>query len=813
MAEQAVAAGGRGASKQLTDLMVSLNLTRDFLTLVELLDTLSNMQRTPYEITRSLYQAVSKGRDIESLGREMEGFFGPPKKPAGKPVPVTLRFNPSIKYLNGLREEQALYLRKTQNGFFYGALWPWHKKAGHITVHLGYCANKMSDKDFEDLEKMAKNRVLNEKVFDELSSGKGGMVQGISLASFLHMALLEKITCTLEIRTLGAIGRLHLTDGLLIAAETGSLKGKAAAYEIISWDETDIELKESGEKRKVEIDQMLTDVLTEALRLRKDKAGKSAVAAAATVSPINVSPLDRYKVLREGQQSPRNRLVPIVGVAVLVALVLTAGGMFGMRYLKSRLVARDYQAVLDQVAAIDDAEDKKVLLQYFIDSHENSGFSAAAQSQLREIEAQVETEEYAEVLHEVEQLPLDRNYEAAATSIYSQFLEKYPNTPRQGEIQIKISEIPGLIDDVDFEKVKEAVKLDYANRIEAYLDYLVKHPNGRHRGKVEGYLADMSEEYYAHLIREIPRCDENGDWSRCIALCENFSRYFSRNYRVAEVENLKAVMVDKKAVADLMERVRQLGNKHEAAREILVAYLDKNPDTTQVVKIKEKISRLETIIRENRDWETVVAYSQSSQHSLVDRISAINRYLSQNPSGRFQDNARILLVQLQDENRAVYQARIEEQRRKQQLEQERVRRRLEAESQRIAAQVHQAGARYRLNGNGTFTDTRTGLTWALLDSYAHLGGCSDFSGAQRYVRSLTLGGHKDWRLPFANELSQLYKTEPFYPGESAPWYWTSEVYAKGYSKMALIVTSERDARFGRLQKDLYDCGAVRAVRP
>ena len=81
------------------------------------------------------------------------------------------------------------------------------------------------------------------------------------------------------------------------------------------------------------------------------------------------------------------------------------------------------------------------------------------------------------------------------------------------------------------------------------------------------------------------------------------------------------------------------------------------------------------------------------------------------------------------------------------------------------------------------------------------------------MRGLKAGGFTDWRLPFVSELAEIYKAEPFFPGSSAPWYWTSEVFTKGYHKKGLIVTSTPESGFKRLQKDLNECGAVRAVRP
>jgi len=197
-------------SQELISLKNDLNSTRKFLELVSFLDKVPQMEKTSYDATRSLYQAVSKGRNIRSLEKKLETFFGPPQKASGKSLPVSLRFNPSTKYLRGIRKEQSLFLKKTRNGFFYGALWPWSKNLENITVHLGYISNKMSKKDYNDLEKLVKTKVLNEKIFKEFDADKESRIHGISLASFLEMAMFEKISSTLEIKTTGKTGRLFL---------------------------------------------------------------------------------------------------------------------------------------------------------------------------------------------------------------------------------------------------------------------------------------------------------------------------------------------------------------------------------------------------------------------------------------------------------------------------------------------------------------------------------------------------------------------------------------------------------------------------
>jgi hypothetical protein len=672
----------------------------------------------------------------------------------------------------------------------------------------------MSNKDYENLERLAKARVLNEKVFDGLAATEGGQIHGIGLASFLHMAQLEKFTCTLEVKTPGAIGYLFLHGGALISAETGTLKNKSAAYEIISWDNTEIEIRNPlPDKKKNEIEQPLMEILTEALRVRKNKEQRSDTSPAASAKTVSLPVNDRYRALREAQQQPKSRLLPILGGTVLVLLILAAGALFGSRYLKEKQVEQQYANLLTQIETVDDIENKVILLQYFIEANPDSPLRIEAEEKITEIEAVMSEQDYQVVMERIAELPIDQNYEKEAMEIYNEFLDKYPAGERANEISVKISEIPDVIDDYDFERAMAATQLDYANRIDAYLDYLVKHPFGRHKIQVETFIADMSEEYFAHMMKEIPRCDEQEDWTRCITLAGNFLDYFEDHHRSYEVSELKMVMEDKQDLALLMEKVRRLGSRFELARQILVDYLEQHPDTTQATTIREKIFKIDKNLRENREWALTVAYAQDSRNTLPDRITYLNTYILQNSNGQYVNEARSILFQLQNENQALYQQRIEAERQRQQALMENERRRIQTEKDKVLAQITQAGNRFMVNGNGTFTDTKTGKTWVLLDSYTISGRCQNYESAKEYIGSLNTGSYEDWRLPFGNELFELYKTEPFYPGDSAPWYWTSEMFNRGHREVALVVTSTRESAFNRLHKEINECGAVRAVRP
>ena len=125
------------------------------------------------------------------------------------------------------------------------------------------------------------------------------------------------------------------------------------------------------------------------------------------------------------------------------------------------------------------------------------------------------------------------------------------------------------------------------------------------------------------------------------------------------------------------------------------------------------------------------------------------------------------------------------------------------------------------NGDGTITDSKTGLMWEKLDDN-NVGGIHDFSNiytwANAFVVKITtlnagsgLGGHKDWRLPNVKEFESLINYGRFAPAvdpafntncvpgcttatcsctylgnNPIPWYWSSTTFV-GLPSQAWVV--------------------------
>jgi len=100
------------------------------------------------------------------------------------------------------------------------------------------------------------------------------------------------------------------------------------------------------------------------------------------------------------------------------------------------------------------------------------------------------------------------------------------------------------------------------------------------------------------------------------------------------------------------------------------------------------------------------------------------------------------------------------------------------------------GARFIAKGNGTVSDSKTGLTWAAKDNGENI----NWQDAKNYCQNYRGGGYTDWRMPTQDELAGLYDTAKTYKSDcgydvhltelihlTCTWIWASERRGSGAS--------------------------------
>ena len=829
-----------GNSKDLKLLQKNVGYVRDFVSLTETLDAHPQIKSRIQEENRnfySLYKAVGEGIAPQQLEKHLIGFFGAPVKRPGEAPSFKLRFYPSLKLMGKIMPEQTFFIRKIKNAEFFAAIWPWVRKPGFLTLHMGYYSKTLSDEDFLKLEDVVKTNT-HQKIAKEMESGPGGQLRGINLPTFLQMSEQESATCALAISCKDKSGRLYLEEGQLVDGETGNLKGKDAVFEIIKWDNVVIEIETNSLKRPNIVNTPLLNILLEGLK-QKDEEQVAAAAAMATApeaqpqaeahtppKPEAGTGYDQVNPPKEADDlvlyDDLNKTPILKYVIILLVMAgIIGGGVWGAQFwLKSRYIKKEYDVTIQLFDNSNNIEEKEALLNNFISKHANSFYAVTVKRRLRELKEHQDDQLFEAVSEKVAQLPITNDYDVKAKQLYNEYLKKYPSGKNAGAVRKLIADLPDMVEESQYKHLVSRVWTSKEEKIEAHQKYLENHPKGKHKEEVELFLVLEIEQRYEAIQKQLKTCEEKNEWSPCTASCSQFLKYFDNTYRTDEIRNIKNTIEVKQHLAQLSRLAERLEPNHKAIKKLYEDYLSQNPKFLGKKTIQDEIRKRQALINEAEAWNAVVAFSDNPNKSFIEKIQELDQYIDKSPNGPYAEKARELRDKIR-KARLNHDLKLREAAQKSQkeavlraeiMQKQRETNRLNQETLNLQKKLYNYQNIFEYNNDGTFKDKRTGLTWCILDSSVVLGKCLDYEDALQYVGSLNTGGHTDWRLPTFSELASLYKNDPFFPADGLKWFWTIERVVKGYHEMVGIVSSAPEKVFNREYVSTKKCATVHAVR-
>ncbi len=134
------------------------------------------------------------------------------------------------------------------------------------------------------LEKPLALADLESAIFTALKAKARSFIRGITLSTFLQLMHMEKKSCTLKITQDERVGYLFFKGGVLLDADCEELSGKEAAYEVIAWDDAEIEMDSHCRRQEKVITVSLEHLLIDAFRLKDEKEHAASIANEADVS-------------------------------------------------------------------------------------------------------------------------------------------------------------------------------------------------------------------------------------------------------------------------------------------------------------------------------------------------------------------------------------------------------------------------------------------------------------------------------------------------------------------------------------------------
>jgi hypothetical protein len=292
---------------------------------------------------------------------------------------------------------------------------------------------------------------------------------------------------------------------------------------------------------------------------------------------------------------------------------------------------------------------------------------------------------------------------------------------------------------------------------------------------------------------------------------------YKKSAQLSEIRGLRNRMNNTMVMAELRQKASEKSGDHTAVRNIYLNYLKANPNSSAKGEIQRELTNINKKIREKEAWEAIAKLSKNKKTDLFERIKALEKYMARKPEAIYLKGAGVLMQRLEKEKMEFNRLKqIADEQKKMEMEniaqEKKERARLQKEKERIGSILSRSNGRFIVNMDGTVTDQHTGLMWYILDSHTELKECFDHDAAEEYVKNLEVGGYKDWRLPSANDLISVMNARNSFPGSGAGWYWTSELFWKGYYEFCYTVINRNGNSWVKDEAALTQCGAVRAVR-
>ncbi len=516
------------------------------------------------------------------------------------------------------------------------------------------------------------------------------------------------------------------------------------------------------------------------------------------------------------------------------AIAVCAGLIFGSLYLYGVYLGKsNYNRIIDQAKSQKDLEAMKSVLGAYINAQsDDARYIADAVSKVNDIDELIKIE------NTIKAMSLDDQYKDTALGYYNRFLSERRGTFLEDYIDKRRIEIPKNLEAYDFKKLSSMERRSRGERMKAYKAFMENYPDSGNRQIVQNLMAALSDEAYAELSQSSDACAKTRKWDPCVRLCDAFLRDFPDDSRAASVAESRKKMADLYALENLKSQTA--GMDFASAKKMYIDYLGASNDSTVKKEIREQIALLNEKIELQAKWEETLNYCRNPQFDISQRIRELKDYMDRDSSGLYRRQANTLMRDLKQEERVGQfrmaeilrereerdrMSKIQAERDRIQQERDRIRQtesqrtarnqRLVEEARSMTRALADAGSRFRVNTDRTVTDTRTGLTWCLVDSYGSEGNCMNFDQARQYVRNLSTGGYKDWRLPDSSELAILYNSRPYFPSSGASWYWTIKSSSEAWSSGDRVVVfyPDRKDEFEQVFKNRNDCGFVHAVRP
>ena len=590
----------------------------------------------------------------------------------------------------------------------------------------------------------------------------GGQLQGISLDAFLQMVQMEKTTCTLKVASGEKKGTLYILDGELISAETQDLENLEAAYAIISWDDTIIGIENSCKKSENEINQPLMQVLTEGLKLKDEKSSQAPDNGQEATVPSDSPFVELLSQEEPGSPPTGSDISEESDEFELHVAPKKKGGLPKVPIIMG--------IVIIAVAAV-----------YFtVLSPGTESLDQIYQNTLAQVDLTDDIGEQVQLL------------QAFISSAGEE--SKWTEAAHR-----KITELKTMRENTDYREISSraddlVAAKEFMEAVGLYKEHLRRFPDSPNKGEIRAAIPKLTALGEKTDYAAVTAASAGSTTDRIDAY-RTYVKHHPQSEKAAAVEKQFNDM-EGEYFAYTEKQIAKSAMLEEWANctKLVKKYADIYPDGANTQKLRKYLPVFEKNQLEYADYEKIMKKVQAAGTDYSKAQNILTDHLKAFPGTHLSKKIHDQITHYKKMNQEI---------------------KLNGRIAQLDSLLLESEGRFVSNGNGTFTDKRTGLMWCALDSKSVLDNCLKYDSAAAYIKALNTGGHRDWRLPSPEELKTLLKVKPYFPATPSTWLWTSKILKKYVGEWLIdvtIVTGDNEPSSKNMVKDSRYCGNVRAVR-
>jgi len=507
-------------------------------------------------------------------------------------------------------------------------------------------------------------------------------------------------------------------------------------------------------------------------------------------------------------------------IIAIISLIILTGGVIGegIYYINQKKLSSAYEKMEKNLNSLKFEEQKIALLKNFISNYPDTKYGNLADKQLSGLLNMNEKDDYKTLLSNIKKLDINGKYPERAIIYYDNFLQKYPKGNYFKKIKAFKNSIPKIMQKYKFNEIKKISFFDTIKKLNSIKEYRKEFP-GIHSEELDKMIEKTGSSYIKILKKQISKCDDLHKYQNIIKKIDRFKSFFFNQKQRLLVEKLRRKLEKEYLALALLNTAKKETGSLLEEKKFLNDYIASHNIYSLVIIVKERIRAIDETIKSEKTFHSIMKYADNNNYPLINRINKLTTYIYSNTQKRYKEKASKKIESLKDllnktKLRPVTSKKIEQKPKEKKTESAPFDLKY-AYKNALKIKKKMDKSRFLAMNNFSFVDTFTGKTWMIVDSDdIFKNRCFSFKEAKKEIKNLNLDGYKDWRLPTERELLTLFKNKPFFPAEKNKWYWSSNIFEKGFNTYSAVVTNDKTETRKKEFKDIFsNCGNFKLIRP